>query len=78
MLAPYSLNLNAIETVSIKDWIDRHYGEKLDDNHLRFAVEEAWEVPANRVEDMPKRCKAVVEAEGNTIRRFEQHGYTEI
>ena len=69
---PFSPDLNPIETVWdwMKDWIDAQYeGKKLSYPRLRNAVNEAWEaVPSdflNRlIEDMPKRCKAVIRADG--------------
>ena len=69
---PYSPDLNPIETVWnwMKDWIDERYGEKkLTYNLLRSAVREAWDaVPDDflnqLIDDMPKRCKAVIRADG--------------
>lgn len=54
----------------MKDWIDvRYLGKKLSYAQLRTAVKEAWEaVPDDflyqLIEDMPKRCKAVIRADG--------------
>ena len=69
---PFSPDLNPIETVWdwMKDWIDVLYqGKKLNYNQLRMAVRDAWDaVPADflsqLIDDMPKRCKAVIRADG--------------
>ena len=72
---PFSPDLNPIETVWdwMKDWIDlQHGGKKLTYPQLRSAVREAWDaVPddflSRLIDDMPKRCKAVIRADGKHI-----------
>ena len=73
---PYSPDLNPIETVWdwMKDWIDERYEDKkLNYNQLRAAVSDAWNAVPNDfldqlIEDMPKRCKAVIKADGKYTR----------
>ncbi len=68
-------DLNPIETVWIKmkDWIADNYPEKLSYDQLRAAVQEAWEVMTpetlmDLIQEMPKRCEAVIDAEGRHTR----------
>ena len=69
---PFSPDLNPIETVwnLMKDWIQNHYpDDKLSYKVLRQAVMEAWEaVGWQQLEDllvsMPRRCEAVIAANG--------------
>jgi hypothetical protein len=53
----------------MKDWIYKHYLEKLSYDSLRKAVRDAWDaVPpeefASLVGSMHARCKAVIAADG--------------
>jgi transposase len=70
---PYSPDLNPIEAVWnwMKNYIEAKWGPntKLSYARLRDAVKEAWDaVPVEflrqLIDDMPKRCQAVIDAEG--------------
>lgn len=73
---PCSPDLNPIETVWdwIKDWIQEQYDEKkLTYDQLRKAVIDAWNAVPNDflnqlIDDMPNRCKAVIDADGKHTR----------
>lgn len=67
----YSPDLNPIEMVwnKMKNYIQEHFGEKMSYDRLRAAVKEAWEaVPQSYltelIQEMPKRCQAVIDARG--------------
>jgi transposase len=71
--SPYSPDLNPIETVWnwMKDYIEDKYG--LEENppydRLRLYVQEAWDAVPEEwlrelIAEMPRRCRAVIEANG--------------
>jgi len=67
----YSPDLNLIETIwnKMKDYIAMHFPEKLSYDALRAAILEAWdsittEVLQGLIEELPRRCRAVIDARG--------------
>jgi transposase len=67
----FSPELNPIETVwnKMKDYIQKHFREKLGYPALRLAVKEAWEAIeplylAELLSKMRERCQAVIDACG--------------
>ena len=67
----YSPDLNPIETIwnKMKDYIAWNFPEKLSYDELRNAVLEAWDSISEEflnglVQEMPKRCQAVIDAKG--------------
>jgi hypothetical protein len=70
----YSPDLNPIETIwcIMKDYIARHFPEKLSYDQLRSAVKEAWDsIEDSKFQEllnsMPARCQAVIDANGMHI-----------
>ncbi len=70
----FSPDLNPIETIwnRMKDWLAKHYPEKMSYDQLRVAVKAAWEaIPdeemADLVREMGERCQAVIDAQGGHI-----------
>jgi hypothetical protein len=62
----------------MKDWIYKHYPEKLSYDVLRRAVREAWDaIPPEELEalvdSMTARCQAVIDANGLHILTRNQH-----
>jgi transposase len=71
---PFSPDLNPIETVwnKMKDYIAKHYPEKMSYDQLREAVKAAWEwFPKEELQELVQsirdRCQAVIDAEGGHI-----------
>jgi hypothetical protein len=56
----------------MKDWITKHYPDKLDHDGLRGAVKAAWDaIPIEELEELVgtihDHCDAVIKAEGDVI-----------
>ena len=71
----YSPDLNPIETVWkwMKDYIQKHFPDKMSYDQLRAAVLEAWEsIEQSKldglIEKMGDRCQAVMDARGRYTR----------
>ena len=71
----YSPDLNPIETVWkwMKDYIQKHFPDKMTYDQLRAAVLEAWDsIEQSKldelIDEMGDRCQAVMDAEGRYTR----------
>jgi len=56
----------------MKDWIAKHYHEKMSYDELCVAVKAAWDAfPVEELEawvrKLPERCQAVIDKEGGRI-----------